>query len=62
VLYTHLRSTSHALTCRLPGSFQSAGETPLFLRADENAFYLFDHEGNAVPRLSRVNVQCAARR
>jgi multiple sugar transport system ATP-binding protein len=61
VLYTYLRGTSQALTCRLPASFQSASETLLFLRADESAFYLFDQEGNAVPRLSPVNAQYAAR-
>ena len=52
VLYAYLRGTSQTLTCRLPGSFPSARETLLSLRAHESAFYLFDHEGNTLPRLS----------
>jgi multiple sugar transport system ATP-binding protein len=55
VLYTFLRGTSQALTCRLPGSFPSARETLLSLRAEEDAFHLFDHEDNSLPRLSRAN-------
>lgn len=52
VLYTFLRGTSQALTCRLPTSFPSMRETLLSLHADEDAFHLFDDEGNALPKMS----------
>jgi multiple sugar transport system ATP-binding protein len=52
VLYAYLGSTSQTLTCRLPGSFTSAGKTALFLHAGETSIYLFDGKGNALPRSS----------
>jgi multiple sugar transport system ATP-binding protein len=61
VLYVYLRGTSQTLSCRLPGSFPSARETLLSLRADETAFHLFDHEGNALPRLSPTAPKATAR-
>jgi multiple sugar transport system ATP-binding protein len=61
VLYVYLRGTSQTLSCRLPGSFPSAREALLSLRADETAFHLFDHEGNALPRLSPTAPKATAR-
>jgi multiple sugar transport system ATP-binding protein len=61
VLYVYLRGTSQTLSCRLPGSFPSARETLLSLRVDETAFHLFDHEGNALPRLSPTAPKATAR-
>src|SRR4051794_6483746 len=50
VLYTALRGSSELLTCRVPGSFTGAPQTPLLLQVDEAAFHIFDQQGNALPR------------